>query len=396
VRKAFFACLFVLLATAAQAQPVAGFVQGPSGSTYTGVADCSGCIGTPTLYYGLRAMSNAELTGSVKAVNIRTPGPGGSGTATDIGILTTGNLDTATAQTAAGSFTCTSATASATNVLTVAGCASTPVVGSTLTGTVTSGALPQPNYVSAVSVTAGSGTITVQAGLVPANFTVAMSSLTVQGPMFVPILYARGSAANGCTGSTSCNLQQVTTTLQPQLLPNCQGSLPCLADGVNGLSLAVVMLSANNFTPATGIVSLSSVAARVTGTGNQNFLQENGTNFIAGRNGSANAWSFHAGVTGASAPATDGIFHAGQAIILNASSGSCAASTEGCLNIDGTETASPVTTLSSPAGKPGMGASWASGTAVLWAEMATWDNVTSTASQRAAEHTNQSAYYGTP
>jgi hypothetical protein len=372
----------------------APMVQGPvsSGPTYSGIGDCSGCTGTPTLYYGLRAMNAGELTGSVNALRIRVT----SGGPFDIAILTNGSLDMATADTDAGSFVCTSASATATNVLTVAGCASTPVVGSTLTGTVSSGALPQPNYVSAVSVTAGSGTITVQAGLVPANFTVVMSSLTVQGPMFATILYARGSDANGCAGSTSCNLLQATSTNQPQLLPNCQGSLPCLADA-NATGSGAFMQSANNFAPATGILSLSSVSARVAGTGGQTFFTENSTaNYISGGNGSANKWRLFAGATGASVTAADGIFHAGNGIILNAASGSCAASTEACLSIDGTDSATPVTTLSSTAGKPILGTSWASGTFLLWAEGAFWDNTTSTASQRAAQHTNQSAYYGTP
>ena len=404
--RLLFACALWLIPAISYAQvgQVAMAVQ-PGGTAFTGIADCSGCMGTPTLYYGLRAYSATEAAATPKAVNVRTP----SGSAnSDILILSNGGFDSTTATTnAGGAFSCTSATAVSTNVLTVSGCSgTTPIAGAQITAYSgqSSGSIPFPAWISASSIAAGSGTLTVQAGLNPGNFSIASAtSLTVIGPIFVTKVYARGSgAATGCAGSTVCDVAQATAGQQPELFLKCNGTsqtLPCISNGTNTSSAALNGAATNYTLLGAGLMSLSTVAARATSSSAQSFLSISGSgNNISGRNGVSNRWNISSGsVGGTNVVASDNAWHAGNVEFLAAGSGACTTTpTVTCLNLDGTDTATASSTLDSTVGKPGMLVSPVAGTTVYVSESALWDNVTSTAAQRVAEQTNEKAYWGTP
>lgn len=72
------------------------------------------------------------------------------------------------------------------------------------------------------------------------------------------------TGGNAC-GGASCDLVQATAGLQNTLLLNCNGSLPCL-DSPGGGAGDMVLTSANTFTPAGTVVSMSAVANRTSGT----------------------------------------------------------------------------------------------------------------------------------
>ncbi len=138
---------------------------------------------------------------------------------------------------------------------------------------------------------------------------------------------------NHCGGS-SCDLIQASSSSQPIfLLTGCGGSgtLPCLYDDNNGPPKS--MASANNFTPNAGAkVSFSVIANRTLLPIAQavSFTSNNGVN-IFGANGNANNWVLIGAASNFTASAADATFHAGNAVIGNASNTSA-------INIDGTET----------------------------------------------------------
>ena len=88
-----------------------------------------------------------------------------------------------------------------------------------------------------------------------------------------------GSVAMNANGDIGLAYSVSSSTMYPSIWFTGRKA----SDPLNQMTVAegviqtgtVSMTSANNFTPATGIVSLSSVAARVTGTGPQGFLGEN-------------------------------------------------------------------------------------------------------------------------
>lgn len=94
--------------------------------------------------------------------------------------------------------------------------------------------------------------------------------------LFVRTFYNQ-PAVLACSGAT-CNLVQATAANQPEFILNCIGALPCLEATTTGQILA----SANNITPATGVVSFYSTSALVSGTGAPKTLRENGNNNRAG------------------------------------------------------------------------------------------------------------------
>lgn len=196
------------------------------------------------------------------------------------------------------------------------------------------------------------------------------------------------SAASFC-GST-CNIDeaydqtgngnhilQATQSFQPLLVFNCIGALPCL-QFTNG----EVLTAGANFTPATGVLSLSTVGNRASGTGITSFVKETPSNRFVGNNGVANKWALVA--TGNFAvTATDASWHAGNAVTNGTSS---------VVNIDGSETTGSLT-ANTTAGAPVVGAN--SGTAMDWAEAGAWDNVAFTGTQRTNLCHNQFTYWGT-
>jgi len=174
------------------------------------------------------------------------------------------------------------------------------------------------------------------------------------------------------------NLTQATAANQPPLIFNCVGALPCFEMLSGGHSLSTV----DTITPATGTVSFSAVANRVTGTGACTWLRENGAaNRFVSQAGATN-WTIIGGSSGSVVrAAADGAWHAGQGVMAGAAS---------VLNIDGAETAGTATgsTAAAVASLFGIAA-----TTCREAESVFWDNYALTAGERAALADNQKNYW---
>lgn len=166
-----------------------------------------------------------------------------------------------------------------------------------------------------------------------------------------------------------------TAASQTPLIFSCKGALPCLQ--LSNAGAAYVMGAATSITPATGVVSISSVAIRQSGTGQCFFLRENGNNNVLKAFG-AGFW----GYSTLSGAAAEGAWHAGQLVINGASSS---------VAIDGVTTTGTATGTVT-AGSPGF--SGVSGTVCNWTEGVLWDNVVLTPAQIAALTANQRAYWG--
>ena len=297
MRKVFLAALFFLMCGAAYAQvgQVPSAVQ-PSGHSYQGIADCTGCLTAPTACYSLRACT-ASYAASGTNLAIQVNHQASRVTTSNIKILTTGLLDVASLISFAGvDATCTSATASASTTVTLAGCSSTPIIGGvmTVTGTVSSGTFPQPVIILSVGTfTGGGGTVTVLCPNCTASPpTFVTTGVSLEDALYVQTVYDQSGNTTLCAGS-NCNLVQATNGSQPWIVPICttHGD-PCIVSYNNGTSPGQLE-STNNFTPATGVVTLVAYGNRTIGTGAAALLAENGTtdNAITGRNGVANKWA---------------------------------------------------------------------------------------------------------
>jgi len=384
-------CLFLLLSGAAHAQvgQVAIAVAAPSAPTYSGIADCSGCTGTPTLYYGLRSCSAAYAApGTNLAIQVNHQA--NRSTTSNIKILTTGALDVASLISFAGvDATCTSATASGTTTVTLAGCSSTPIIGGvmTVTGTVSSGTFPQPVIILTVGTfTGGGGTVTVLCSNCTASPpTFVTTNVSLEDALYVQTLYDQSGNTTLCT-SSNCNLVQATQGEQPWIVPVCttHGN-PCLVSYYNGTS-PVQLQSTNNFTPATGVVSLVAYGDRTIGTAGVGFIAENATqdNAIAAKNGVTNKWvPYGTGPGATNVTANDNTWHASAANINTTSS---------VLNIDGTDTSSSITTAATSAAKiTVLGNNTTTGDMAYWTEAEIYDNVVSTSGNRTSVTTNMAA-----
>jgi hypothetical protein len=395
MRRALLACLFLLLGTSAYAQvgQVAIAVAGPATATYSGIADCTGCLTAPTAVYSLRAISAADAApGTNIAVQVnhqisRT-------TTSNIKILTTGALDVASLISFAGvDATCTSATASGTTTVTLAGCSATPIFGGVmlLTGTVSSGTYPTPVIILTVGTFTGTapsltGTVTVLcSNCTAAPPTFVTTNVSLEDALYVQTLYDRSGNTTLCAGS-NCNLVQAKQASQPWIVPVCttHGD-PCIVGYYNGTG-PVQLQSTNNFTPATGVVSLVAYGNRTIGTAGVGFISENATqdNAIAAKNGVANKWVPYGTAPGATnVTATDNTWHAAAANINTTSS---------LLNIDGTDTSSSITTAATGAAKiTVLGNNTTIGDMAYWTEAAVYDNVVSTLGNRTSVTTNMAA-----
>jgi hypothetical protein len=156
-----------------------------------------------------------------------------------------------------------------------------------------------------------------------------------------------GTAAATWCNATTCNVliaydqtgggrpMNNYDTAQP-LIFNCFGSLPCIQ-----LSSGHYLQTTGNYTPATGVVSISAVGERSTGTnGFMIVLTEDG-----GTSGnqlvtkaSSNAWVMGPAGLGITGTASDAAVHAANGVINGGSS---------ALNIDGTETTGTVNGVTS-------------------------------------------------
>jgi len=208
---------------------------------------------------------------------------------------------------------------------------------------------------------------------------------------FVPGLGAPWdeAAANAHCAATTCfirtwydqsglgrHLNQTTAANQPALIFNCQGTLPCAR------LIAPQAITGASVTPATGLVSISVVANRRTGTANCLFIEQNGfANRITGQNTVANSWIL-AGSTAASVVLADTAWHAVQGVINGASSAINADGVDATVSVTGTVTA----------GQPTISAVGASTCDV--AEAAVWDNYGLTLAERAVLSSNQRGFWG--
>jgi hypothetical protein len=176
------------------------------------------------------------------------------------------------------------------------------------------------------------------------------------------------------------HLGNATAAGQPQLIFNCQNTQPCMEVVGAGQGLP----SAANFTPATGVMSLSVVADRNGGTAQCILLRMNGSsNQLTTASGAANAWWWVGGTSGTLVPAPlDGAWHAFAGTLNGASS---YAYVDGVATT-GSATGSVVAGLVSNAG-PATGS-------CRQAEAVFWDNYALSPTERAALVTNQRNYWG--
>lgn len=176
------------------------------------------------------------------------------------------------------------------------------------------------------------------------------------------------------------DITQATDGNRPSLIFNCLGTMPCVQFTGTTQALAAV----GNVTPATGVVSFSTVGNRVSGTGNCTWIRENGNNNrMLATNGQVNAWQVNGGASGSvSAAATDAVWHSGIGVVNGASS---------ILSIDGTETTG-TTTGNTTAAAPGMLLTVSSTCYVVSSIF--WDNVALDATARTAITNNQQAWWG--
>jgi len=173
------------------------------------------------------------------------------------------------------------------------------------------------------------------------------------------------------------DLTQATPSAQLAFIFNCQNGYPCM-EGVNG-GLAV---TGPSVTPATGIVSISVVGQRVSGTSGCTFFRENGASgnrITAGA--AANIWgTFPA--PGTTIPAADGVFHSATGTLALGAT---------VINLDGVETTGTTTVNTTAAGSSIVSIA---ATTCRYISAVFWDNVTLTAGSRATITSSNRAWWG--
>jgi hypothetical protein len=274
-----------------------------SAPPYAGPGDI---VSGATAWYGLRAYNAAHAAATSKAVSLRRAS---DNTICDFNVATSGALGVSASGCSAGaglslaSFattdaTCTGTAASSTTLI-VTGCSSTPHVGSTITGT----GFTQPVYATAVSVSSGSGTITMNTAQ-----TVATASTTMTYGLYIPTWYDQSGGGY--------NITQSTSSAQPQLLPLCGNLLPCVSFvGLNNQFLAGTYTGSGVAQPYT----LAAVANRLSVSGYNVMLDI--SNVVIGFYNTANL-AYVSAQTGVnlSLSATDGVSHSFIGIV-NGSNG---------------------------------------------------------------------------
>jgi hypothetical protein len=336
-------------------------------STYTGPGDI---VSGATAWYGLRAYNAAYATGSNNAINVRRASDNST---ENIVILATGALDIATANSFAGTdATCTGTIS--TTTLSCTSASSTPHVGSTITGT----GVTQPCYITAVGTfTSGSGTATIAGagGTSPCGTVSSGETITMQYGLYITEWFDQ-SGSGSCSGA--CNQSESTAGDQPQLMPICFNSLPCML--FNGS--AKTLTTSQDDTKTTGIVTFSGIVEKIPASGNGNWdLQSSGsaTNrvFIPS---TANTLGLNNTISVTTA--TDGVPHIFQMVSNTTSS---------VVNIDGSETTGTIT-LDSTSGLINM--TTGSTEIIMAGEWGIWDAIVFTSTQRRNVCHNERLYWG--
>lgn len=244
---AFLALVGLSTPAMAQSEPVLG-----SGVFEGGAVGHGGCEGPGDVvanakaWYGLRAYSNAQCSGTAKAVNLTRLS---DSTACDFDIAVTGDFGTSDSGCSLGggltasAFATQDATATCTISTTTATCtgaSSTPHQYSTITGA----GLTQPCWAASVGTfTGGAGAVTLGGtGTSPCGTVGVGETLTFTYGLTVSTLYDQ-SGALSCTGSTTCAMNQNGSGVTVKLLPSCLNAKPCIYFG-GGQYLTTTSLSA--------------------------------------------------------------------------------------------------------------------------------------------------------
>lgn len=345
---------------------------------YQGVGNVnSGASG----YWGVRAYSSSQLSGTTKAFNLRRASDNATcdfdintlgnlgGTDSDCGTGT--GLSLATFATQDATATCTISTTTAT----CSGASSTPHAGSTITGA----GLTQPCWASAVgSFTGGAGTVTVTGtGTSPCGTISVGETLTFTYGLYVTSAYDQTGAGR--------TMVQATTGNQPKLLPTCLNSLPCMAflGGTQNLSYTATLTTTSQ--------NLASIVSNRTAVGSgPGYIQCSGGGDTQGMFGSTtNLVEIYAGI-GITETATDAVWHAFQGQFGGATGGPAIA-------VDGTDYLTGSLGAQTWCGT-GISGTWYMGydlTAYV-AEAVVWLGGTSDSTIRGKICHNQSLYYGSP
>jgi hypothetical protein len=182
---------------------------------------------------------------------------------------------------------------------------------------------------------------------------------------------------NQGTGGSALDGLQATPANQPALLFNCVNSLPCW----RSTAAAMRFTSAGNFTPTTGVTSMSAVGRRNSGANTCWWVSANGGTPHRINSGTAGLWATGASTT-FTAAAAEATWHAGFGVVDGASS---------VLRIDATETTGSATGNTTPgtvAAAIGAGATVCDST-----ESIVWDALAGDAAMRAAVTANQRSYW---
>lgn len=374
--RIFLAALFALLLAGSPADAGTLLLLGAGVATpaapagYTGPGDT--VSGADLWYSCTRGYSAAYSTGSNKGCNLRRAS---DNTTQDINILSNGNFDTASANTFAGTdATCQGSTTGLSVTIAFTSCSATPKAADTVTGS----GISQPEYLTACgSFVGGAGSCTLTTAQ---NIGVA-ETVTMQVALFATEAYDQ-SGANACSAAP-CHVLQATASAQPQWLPSCINSLPCLVFAsaasqrllVTGPTIAIPLsMSFVAWAPS------SSSPGTVIGSNNAS-TPLTGYHFST----TANVASISTGATRIEATATDGVFHAVQGLFNGTSS---------VINVDGTDTTTAANLSASFAGSIVIGGLSGSFSNNMISEAGVWNSGFSSGNRTSVCH-NQFLYYGT-
>lgn len=359
MRKITLILLALLLLPAATV--VVEHARGPS---YTGPGDI---VSGATAWYGLRAYNAAYATAGSNAINVRRAS---DNTTSNIAVLSTGALNVSAYNTFVGTDATASCTVSSTT-FTCTGASSTPHVGDVITGT----GLTQPCVATAV------GTFTGGAGTVTASVPVSAASCGSVGVAETITFQVAGFVTEAYDQSgNSVPVLQATAGTQPQLLPNCGNSIPCIYTVSSGQKL---VSSAN--TSATQPFTQSYVAQYGAWTGAAQSLVVIGSSVVCVDNSASNVLQMYAGAFGGSVTVNNATWNTLQAVFSGASSN---------LTVNGSGNSQSPSTGNIASGVVTLGGSTICGNAFLgeYEEFGQWGTTGFSSGQRTSMATNQSAW----